>query len=124
MKGNINVKVLLIEDEIFLREYIQTALVKKGYEVNTASDMESGLLSALHQQPDIIIADYNIPDGSGIELVDKLQQSGKLPTTHYIVMSGHSESYLKRYVINGKQLQATFLHKPFTMAELQAILAA
>lgn len=117
-------KVLLVEDEIFLREYIETALTKKGYEVNTACDMESGFISALHQQPDVIIADYNIPDGSGIELVDKLQQTGQLPATHYIVMSGHTESYLKRHVINGKELQAAFLHKPFTLAELQALLAA
>lgn len=65
--------VLCIEDERFISELYERALVKAGYKVKILHDGKAALKEAQTNQYDIILLDLMIPNMTGIEMLDKLR---------------------------------------------------
>jgi DNA-binding response OmpR family regulator len=80
-------KVLVIEDDELFLKYVQATLVKDGYRVSTADDFEKGYMLALAEQPDIIISDYYLPGGTGLELLKRLRETNQLNHSRFMLMS-------------------------------------
>ncbi len=116
-------RVLLIDDNPAILNVVSRALTRDGHQVETASEFVSGYEKAVSGQPDIVISDYDMPNGTGLELFEKLHQSGVLPDTNFILMSGHFDTQLKILQVKTqlKELKG-FLQKPFTISELRAVL--
>jgi DNA-binding response OmpR family regulator len=72
-------KVLCIEDEYFISELYERALVKAGYQVNVVIDGPSGLAEAQTNQYDIILLDIMLPNMSGLEVLQQLRDPAKTP---------------------------------------------
>lgn len=66
-------KVLLVEDEMFVRELYERVLKQEGLDVRTAVDGLSGLEAAA-EKPDLILLDIMLPGINGIEVLQKLKQ--------------------------------------------------
>lgn len=66
-------KILCIEDERFISELYERALVQAGYDVTVISDGASGLAAAKTNQYDIILLDIMIPQLLGIEVLARLR---------------------------------------------------
>ncbi len=66
-------KVLIVEDDKFLSELISTKLSKEGFNVNLATDGESGLEKAVSDSPEIILLDIMLPGMSGFEVLEGLK---------------------------------------------------
>jgi len=66
-------KVLCIEDEFFISELYERALLKAGYSVNTVVDGPTGLTEAKTNQYDIILLDIMLPNMSGLEILNELR---------------------------------------------------
>lgn len=64
--------ILLVEDELFVRELYQRVLTQSGYRVITAIDGIEALDKAM-QQPDLILLDIMLPKLNGIEVLKKLK---------------------------------------------------
>jgi CheY-like chemotaxis protein len=80
-------KVLLVEDDNNLREIFQMRLQAEGYSTAVAADGEEGLVVAMKEKPDLIIADVMMPKLSGFEMVENLRSSPEMKDAKIIMMT-------------------------------------
>lgn len=80
-------KVLLVEDDNNLREIFQMRLQAEGYAVAVASDGEEGLVVAMKEKPDLIIADVMMPKLSGFEMLENMRSSPEMKDSKVIMMT-------------------------------------
>jgi two-component system OmpR family response regulator len=71
-------KILLVEDETKLAQFIQMELTYEGYEVQVAHDGLSGLMAAREQEPDLILLDWMLPGLTGLEVCRRLRATGMM----------------------------------------------
>lgn len=70
----IDKKVLIVEDEVDIREAMEDALIDSGMHVITAENGEVGLQKAKAEQPDLILLDIVMPIMDGHEMLKKLRE--------------------------------------------------
>jgi len=80
-------KVLLVEDDNNLREIFQMRLQAEGYTAITAADGEEGLVVAMKEKPDLVIADVMMPKLSGFEMVENLRSAPEMKDAKVIMMT-------------------------------------
>jgi CheY-like chemotaxis protein len=80
-------KVLLVEDDNNLREIFQMRLQAEGYVTVTAADGEEGLVAAMKDRPDLVIADVMMPKLSGFEMVESLRAAPETKDIKVIMMT-------------------------------------
>lgn len=113
-------RVLLIEDDLFMREALTLAFGTDGFDVRA---LEHGLALegvVKQDQPDLIIVDLNLGLGpDGVVLTRRLRAEGEVPV---MVISGstHVDDRLAAFEAGADD----FLVKPFSMAELRARVGA
>lgn len=109
-------KILIVEDEPSLRELIQRSLEKERYVVEVAPNFNSALCKIEDYDYDCILLDIMLPDGSGLDLLEKLKALRK--RENVIIIS--AKDSLEDKVL-GLELGADdYLPKPFHLAELNA----
>ncbi len=67
-------RILIVEDEVDVRETIADALTQAGYQVSVAEDGEVGLRLAQNEHPDLILLDLIMPVMDGHEMLRRLRQ--------------------------------------------------
>ena len=72
-----NPRVLYIEDHEDTRELVTLLLTQRSYEVVSGSTIESGIALAVAQNFDLYLLDSWLPDGSGLELCERIRQFDK-----------------------------------------------
>ena len=106
-------KILIIEDEENLSEFIRLELEYEGYEVIVAFDGRDGLAKALNEEVDLILLDLMLPSLNGIEVCRRIRSSKDTP----IIMITARDSVLDR--ISGLDSGADdYISKPFQIEEL------
>ncbi|MBI4348128.1 MAG: response regulator transcription factor [Elusimicrobia bacterium] len=81
-------KVLVVEDEADSRSAAEAALAGAGYRVILADTFESGWSLFLQHQPGLAVLDLQLPDGSGVDLCQKIRAHEKLGATPVIMLTG------------------------------------
>ena len=103
--------VLLIEDDLDLRENTTELLELKGYNVLVASNGQEGVERAKEAQPDIIVCDVRMPIMDGIEVIETLKSD---PATKDIPFIFCTASAQEHEVLLGKQAGAAlYITKPY-----------
>ncbi|NND35237.1 MAG: response regulator transcription factor [Saprospiraceae bacterium] len=87
------IKVLVIDDEIDVLDFISYNLSKDGYQVQTAENGKQGLQVARSFRPDIILLDVMMPDLDGIELCRQLRQREEFNDTLIAFLTARGEDY-------------------------------
>ena len=109
-------KVLIVEDEPSLREIIKKALVNERFTVEEAADFATACEKTGLYAYECILLDIMLPDGNGLQLLQKLKQEGK--RERVIIISAKDSIEDK---VQGLDLGADdYLAKPFHIAELVA----
>ncbi|MEP5766629.1 MAG: response regulator transcription factor [Halieaceae bacterium] len=109
-------RVLLVEDDRSVAEYIRDGLISAGAEVTWADNGEDGLKMAGANQFDVMVLDRMLPGLDGLSLVAALRQGGN--NTPILVLSALGEVDDR---VKGLHAGADdYLGKPFSFAELQA----
>jgi two-component system response regulator MtrA len=81
-------KVMLAEDDPTMLSLLRTLLKLEGFETATLAEKED-VLEALHREmPDILLLDVNLPQGNGIEFLQRIRQDKILANTSVIMSSG------------------------------------
>ncbi len=80
-------KILVIEDDKFLRELIVKKLVKEGYETVEAIDGEEGIKKIKSEKPDLILLDLILPGIDGFEVLSKMKEDTMVSSTPVIILS-------------------------------------
>jgi len=115
-------KVLLIEDEAPIREMLCFVLEHAGFEVDEAEDYDIGLEKIKEPYPDIILLDWMLPGGSGVQLAKKLKSHEYAKDIPLIMLTARSEEDDK---IRGLEAGADdYVTKPFSPKELIARIKA
>ena len=116
-------KILVIDDESWLREMIRVALAQEGYEVIEATDGEEGLAKAIELLPDLILCDVNMDQaGAGYATLARLRENASTAAIPFILMTGLADAAGMRH---GMELGADdYLPKPFKVNELFATVHA
>jgi len=111
------VRILLVDDDPYIRSLGREILEKLGYEVETAETGEE-VLAKLHQgRPlDLVILDYHLPGISGPEVIQRLKTV--CPGAEVLVASGFFSNRDREQLTAGGA--TGFLCKPFRLAELRA----
>src|SRR5580658_9425128 len=116
-------KILVIDDEAWLREMILLALQQRGFEVMEASDSDDGIAMAREKLPDLILCDVNMAKaGAGYTTLAKLREEPTTASIPFILMTGLADAAGMRH---GMALGADdYLPKPFKIDELYAAVDA
>ena len=109
-------RILLVEDDLSIRKLSSMMLIQSGYHVDAAEDGAAGWEKLLANSYDLLITDNNMPNVSGVELVEKLRSARM---TLPVVMASGTPPAEALNGVSSLQLAATLL-KPFTMDELLA----
>jgi len=68
-------RVLVVEDDVAIRDMLCFSLRHSGFECDAVSDAESGLALLAQQRPDIILLDWMLPGVDGIEFIRRLRSN-------------------------------------------------
>lgn len=113
--SNNKYKILLVEDESNIRNFIKTLLTTNHYQVFTADTAALGKLMFKSHCPDLILLDLGLPDKDGLELLKEIREDAATPI---IVLSARYDEMDK---VTALDLGANdYVTKPFGTAELQA----
>jgi two-component system, OmpR family, KDP operon response regulator KdpE len=111
----VKLKILVIEDDKYIANFITSSLEKEHYKVLTASEAEEGLFLFSSHHPDIILLDLGLPDRDGLEVVRDLRLFSDVPI---LVVSARGQENEK---IDALDMGANdYITKPFYMGELMA----
>lgn len=109
-------KILVIEDELNIRELITEMLIDNGFNVSGACSGEEGLKIFNEESADLIICDIRMPHMNGFQVLSKLRKIPKNINIPFIFLTGMTEREEFR---KGMELGADdFITKPFTENEL------
>ncbi len=107
--------VLVVEDDMPIRNLISTTLKTHDYKFLTAKDGNDAIMQASSHNPDVVLLDLGLPDIDGIEVIKKIRSWSNMPI---IVISARSEDSDK---IEALDCGADdYLTKPFSVEELLA----
>jgi len=68
-------KVLIIEDDKFLRKVLVRKISAEGYQIVEATDGEKGLKSVEEEKPDLVLLDLVLPEMNGFEVLAKIKKN-------------------------------------------------
>jgi DNA-binding response OmpR family regulator len=105
--------VLVVDDDPLIVKIISVNLEARGYKVLGAKDGQEGLLSALKNEPDLIILDLMMPVMSGLEMLKELRQVSEIPVI--VVSANETPNNVEKARRLGIEC---FLSKPFYVKRL------
>jgi len=109
-----DIKILYVEDELFLGKIVRESLESRGFEVRMESDGAMALDSFTKMQPDICILDIMLPNLDGFELAGEIRAiNGKVPIL-FVTARTRTEDVVKGFALGAND----YIRKPFSMEEL------
>ncbi|MGL5082539.1 MAG: response regulator transcription factor [Microcoleaceae cyanobacterium] len=109
-------RILLVEDEAALAQFLKQELSYEGYEVSVEQDGMNGLVAARESNPDLIILDWMLPRLSGVEICRRLRSSH---STVPIILLTAKDEVIDR--VSGLDSGADdYIVKPFSLEEFLA----
>ena len=110
------VKILLIEDDIQVAEYISGYLTESGYQIDVANDGILGHQKAIDKHYDLLIVDRMLPGMDGVAIVESVRENGNNIPVLFLSALGDVDDRVAGLKAGGDD----YLVKPFADEELQA----
>jgi len=115
-------RILVVEDEAPIREMLCFVLEQKGYQPIEAEDYDSALDKICEPYPELILMDWMLPGGSGINLIKHLKRDEMTRQIPVVMLTARGEEEDK---VRGLEVGADdYITKPFSPKELMARLKA
>lgn len=113
-------KILLVEDNSDLSDFLSIYLRSLGYETSWARTSRQGISKALAEVPDLIITDLNLPDMTGVDAAAILKQNPATSDIPIVVLTATVVGEWKSKAFNAGV--AAYLIKPISPLELANVL--
>ncbi len=113
-------KLLVIDDEPDLRTLYELTLVREGYEIDTAGTVEAALARLAESSYDAVITDMRLPDGSGLDLLRHLEETGRNEKALVITAYGSAENAVEAL----KAGAYDYLTKPVDLKQFRLAVAS
>lgn len=114
--GGLQARILIVDDSYMVAEMLSSFLGRQGCEITYALDGVGALQQLKREPPDLIIADWVMPNMDGLELCKRLRQSPELAWIYYIIMTAREGNDNMETALEAGADE--FLSKPFQSAEL------
>ena len=115
--------ILVVDDSAAMRNMVIRTLRQAGFggnEVTQAADGAIALEAVRKEKPDLILADWNMPNMTGIELLEAMNEEGIKTTFGFITTEATSEMRAKATAGGAKFL----ISKPFSVESFEKVLGA
>ncbi|MFO0862638.1 MAG: response regulator [Candidatus Saccharibacteria bacterium] len=83
-------KILIVEDDVSLRDVYSARLEAEGYQIAVAANGEEALATAVKERPDLILLDVMMPKISGFDVLDIVRTTPEIAHTRVIMMTALS----------------------------------
>lgn len=114
--------ILVVEDEVAIREMLNFSLARAGFAVQEAADARQAQDSINQAVPDLVLLDWMLPGISGVDLANKIRQGSRTRDLPIIMLTARGEEESK---IKGLEAGADdYVTKPFSTQELIARIKA
>ncbi len=90
---NEHYRILLVDDEPDVLEFLSYNLIREGFQVNTATNGKEGIKKALKFRPHLIILDVMMPKADGIETCTEIKQIPELSQSMILFLTARGEDY-------------------------------
>lgn len=110
-------KLLVVDDELDVREFSRSFFRKRGIDVLVASAGREALDIICQESPDLVLLDIRMPDMTGIEVLEELKLRGIV--VNVIIVSGMADESIANQALALGVLG--FIHKPLILDELKQI---
>jgi two-component system response regulator PilR (NtrC family) len=110
-------RILVVDDERSMQEFLDIFLRSEGYEAVTAGDMESALLHLENDDFDLVVTDIQMPGGSGIDLLHAVHE--RSPETMVLMMTAFAST--ETAIAALKSGAYDYITKPFNVDEIRII---
>ncbi|HLK27698.1 MAG TPA: response regulator transcription factor [Puia sp.] len=108
------VKILYVEDEVFLAKIVRESLESRGFEVVMESDGDKVLDVFKKINPDICVLDIMLPNKDGFTIADEIRAINEQVPIIFLTAKTQTEDLVKGFSIGGND----YIRKPFSMEEL------
>ncbi len=106
--------LLIVDDDEQIREALQRRFQRQGMQVTTAAGVADAVIRAAQARQDVALLDLHLPDGTGLELLERLK--AEQPELEAIMLTGHGS--IETAIQAMKKGAYDYLTKPFQLAEL------
>ena len=86
-------KILLVDDEPDVLEFLRLNLEKEGFQVQTANNGQEAILKASNEKPDLILLDIMMPEMDGVEVCSTLREQSDHESTMIAFLTARGENY-------------------------------
>ncbi len=118
-------KVLVVDDDKYVLEAIAIKLENQGMKVLQSTGGVEGYRLAYFENPDVIVTDYNMPEGSGDYLLSRLKANPSTRGTPVVVVTARTFGGRKDYAVEremlGRRGAAAYLTKPLNLDALVGV---
>jgi DNA-binding response OmpR family regulator len=109
-----DIKVLYVEDELFLGKIVKESLESRGFEVIMEDDGAKATALFKKSNPDICVLDIMLPNKDGFTIADEIRElNGEVPII-FLTAKTQTEDVVKGLTLGGND----YIRKPFSMEEL------
>jgi len=112
--------LLVIDDEPDLRTLYELTLLREGYDVETAGTVEDAWLHLKDRTYSAVITDMRLPDGTGLDLLRRLEEAGRREKAIVITAYGSAENAVEAL----KSGAYDYLTKPVDLKQFRAVVAS
>ena len=112
-------KLLIVDDDLSLREFLTLFLKREGYEVEVAPNGQRALELLMEQPFDLVLTDMRMPRMGGLDLLDAIRE--RAIQTQVVVMTAYSTTDTALEAM--RKGAYDYIVKPFQLAEVKVILA-
>ncbi len=109
--------LLIVDDEASLRDFLSIVFEEEGWHVETAGSLAESRATLAKNEPDLILCDLMLPDGSGIDLLREVKAA--TPSVAVVMITAHTST--KSAVEALKTGAYDYIAKPFDIDELKII---
>ena len=111
-------RLLVVDDEQSMREFLESFLRREGYDVSTAADVDTALAYLESDEIDLVITDMQMPEKTGIDLIIETRELS--PETAMIVVTGFGTT--DSAISAMREGAYDYLTKPFKVDELRIVI--
>lgn len=112
-------RILVVDDEKSIREFLTILLQQEDYEVVTAASVRQGKELLAKERPALVMCDLKLPDGTGLEVLQHARDQNL--STPFIIITAHTTP---QHALEAMRAGAAeYLSKPFNVDDLKAILS-
>ncbi|MEO6410595.1 MAG: sigma-54 dependent transcriptional regulator [Burkholderiaceae bacterium] len=113
-------RLLVVDDEPDLRTLYELTLLREGYDVETAGTVDAAMACLKAQRYSAVITDMRLPDGTGLDLLRELEQTGRSEKAIVITAYGSAENAVEAL----KAGAYDYLTKPVDLKQFRAVVAS